>query len=231
MRMSTSEEEHHDDEHEEESGLVNNSILPPRRADSAYHGPETGATSVSLIVIAKVFTVSPSMGTTMVDTAVMMITTMTTVMNMMKTNTRMRRTITTRMNTRKKATVGTAKMRIFHHRVQHPKLRRITLLDAGIFKGVNHFYRDSEYTLTEQHAEEEGHEDEMGGHDDHGHEEGPTVFTNDLPSLQPQLSTDALSQKISLIHPRRYRYHRSRSFHEANERTQNTFGYFRKQEL
>ena len=92
-------------------------ILPPQKADSAYHGPETGATSVSLIVIANVFTAFLFLETTMVDTAVMMLTTMITVMNMarimMKTNTRTRKSIMTRMNTRKKATAGTAKMKEF----------------------------------------------------------------------------------------------------------------------
>ena len=48
---------------------------------------------------------------------------------------------------------------------------------------VDYFFRDTEYAFSEQHAEEHGdeHGDEHEGedHDDHGHEEGPTVFTND----------------------------------------------------
>ena len=105
-------------------------------------------------------------------------------------------------------------------------------LDAGIFKGINYFYRDSEYTLTEDHAEEEGHEEEMGGHDDHddhGHEEGPTVFTNDSTEFGAtiDLSTDALNQKVSFNSSQEdIAIIGAEAFMRPTERTQNTFGYF-----
>ena len=43
-------------------------------------------------------------------------------------------------------------------------------------KKVNYFIRDTDYSLTEQHAEEE-HEGEEHGDEDHA--EGPTVFSNE----------------------------------------------------
>ena len=63
---------------------------------------------------------------------------------------------------------------------------------------VDFFYRDSDYLLTEQHAQEHDEHDE---HDEHeGHSEGPTTFAND--SLEAglifDLSNDQLSQKVSL---------------------------------
>ena len=42
---------------------------------------------------------------------------------------------------------------------------------------IDYFYRNSDYSLTEQHAEEEEHEGE--DHEDEHHEEGPTLFKND----------------------------------------------------
>ena len=58
------------------------------------------------------------------------------------------------------------------------------LFDNGIVNQVDYFFRDSDYSLTEQHAEVEGgHE----GHEGHGHDEGPTVFLNEARNLE-QLS-------------------------------------------
>ena len=51
------------------------------------------------------------------------------------------------------------------------------VLNSPIVNKVDYFFRDTDYTFQEQHAEEEGDHDEEE-HDDHGHEEGPTVFTN-----------------------------------------------------
>ena len=75
---------------------------------------------------------------------------------------------------------------------------------------VDFFYRDSQYTFTEQHAEDEHHEEEEHhdedeheeeGHDEHeGHSEGPTTFTNDSAEAGFifDLSNDLFSQKISI---------------------------------
>ena len=64
-------------------------------------------------------------------------------------------------------------------------------------KKVNYFIRDTDYSLTEQHAEEE-HEGEEHGDEDHA--EGPTVFSNESREYGAifDLSNDDLLQKISL---------------------------------
>ena len=53
-------------------------------------------------------------------------------------------------------------------------------INSGVFSKVDYYFRDSDYSLTEQHAEsEEAHEEEHD-EDEHGHEEeGPTLFVND----------------------------------------------------
>ena len=63
--------------------------------------------------------------------------------------------------------------------------------DGLVANKVDFFFRDSDYSFTEQHAEEE-HEDEDHDeeqHDEHeGHSEGPTTFANES------------SEYLSLIH-------------------------------
>ena len=63
---------------------------------------------------------------------------------------------------------------------------------------IDYHFRDSDYTHTEQHAEEEGHEGEE--HDDEHHEEGPTTFTNDAQEYGAifNIGNDSLSQKIAI---------------------------------
>ncbi len=69
-------------------------------------------------------------------------------------------------------------------------------------KKVNYFIRDTDYSLTEQHAEEEhegeDHKDEEPGDEEHA--EGPTVFSNESREYGAifDLSNDDLLQKISL---------------------------------
>ena len=61
------------------------------------------------------------------------------------------------------------------------------VLMGSIFNSVDFFYRDSDYSFTEQHAEEEHEEEDHHEDEDHddeeehhdGHAEGPTTFTND----------------------------------------------------
>ena len=74
-------------------------------------------------------------------------------------------------------------------------------------KSIDFFYRDSDYTFTEQHAEEgeheeEGHdEDDHDDHDEHeGHAEGPTTFTNDSSEAGfiIDFSNMLVTQKVSL---------------------------------
>lgn len=78
------------------------------------------------------------------------------------------------------------------------------ILNNGWLKKVNYFLRDTDYSLTEQHAEEhEGEEHEGDDDDDHGdghHAEGPTVFSNESREYGAifDLSNDQFLQKVSL---------------------------------
>ena len=70
-------------------------------------------------------------------------------------------------------------------------------LNGNLVKSVTYNYRDTDYTLTEAHAEEEGHDE----HEEEEHEEhAPTVFSNDATEYGAifDLSNDNLIQKISL---------------------------------
>ena len=65
---------------------------------------------------------------------------------------------------------------------------------------ISYNWRDTEYSLTEAHAEEEGHDDEDDHEDEHD-EHAPTVFTpNDATEYGAifDLSTDNLIQKVAL---------------------------------
>ena len=65
-------------------------------------------------------------------------------------------------------------------------------INSGVFSKVDYYFRDSDYSLTEQHAEsDEAHEDEHD-EDEHGHEEeGPTLFVND--AFESGLTFDLIS--------------------------------------
>ena len=70
-------------------------------------------------------------------------------------------------------------------------------LNGNLVKSVTYNYRDTDYTLTEAHAEEEGHDE----HEEEEHEEhAPTVFSNDATEYGAifDLSNDNFIQKISL---------------------------------
>ena len=71
--------------------------------------------------------------------------------------------------------------------------------DAGAVNKINYFLRNSNYSLTEGHAEG-GHDEHEGeeGHDEH--EEGPTTFSNDAIEFGAILdfSTNDLGQKLSI---------------------------------
>ena len=75
-------------------------------------------------------------------------------------------------------------------------------LGGSLLKKVDYFFRDSDYSLIEQHAEmEEEHEGEHEGeegHDDEHHAEGPTEFKNDSQEYGAifDLGNDSLSQKL-----------------------------------
>ena len=69
-------------------------------------------------------------------------------------------------------------------------------LNNSLLKRIDYFFRDSDYSLTEQHVEgEEEHEDE---HEDEHHSEGPTEFKNDAKEYGAifDLSNNDFSQKM-----------------------------------
>ena len=72
------------------------------------------------------------------------------------------------------------------------------VVNNGWLTKVDYHFRDSDYSLTEQHAEEEGHDDEEAG-DEH-QEEGPTTFSNDAREYGAifDLTNDSLSQKVAI---------------------------------
>jgi len=76
-------------------------------------------------------------------------------------------------------------------------------LNSGFLKSVEYHFRDTDYTLSEAHVEEEEpHDDDAhpegpdGGHD----HEAPTIFTNDAKEYGAifDISTDTLRQKLAL---------------------------------
>ena len=70
-------------------------------------------------------------------------------------------------------------------------------LNGNLVNSFTYNYRDTDYTLTEAHAEEEGHDE----HEEEEHEEhAPTVFSNDATEYGAifDLSNDNFIQKISL---------------------------------
>ena len=77
-------------------------------------------------------------------------------------------------------------------------LRGSLNINGNFLSSVDFFFRDSDYVLTEQHAQEDDEHDEHDAHD--GHSKGPTTFANDSieAGLIFDLSNDQLSQKVSL---------------------------------
>jgi len=70
-------------------------------------------------------------------------------------------------------------------------------LNSNLINSVTYNYRDTDYSLTEAHAEEEGHDEHEGEeHEEHA----PTVFSNDATEYGAifDLSNDNFIQKISL---------------------------------
>jgi iron complex outermembrane receptor protein len=64
-------------------------------------------------------------------------------------------------------------------------------LDGRLLQSVAYHFRDSDYTLIEQHSEA-SHEEAGAAedHDEHGHEEGPTQFTNQSQEFGLKLNYD-----------------------------------------
>ncbi len=77
------------------------------------------------------------------------------------------------------------------------------VFSSGPLNRINYHYRNTDYSLTEQHAEEENEDEDHdegheGDHDDHGHEEGPTLFSNEADEfgLIVDFGDDSISQKM-----------------------------------
>ena len=70
------------------------------------------------------------------------------------------------------------------------------ILDNSWLTKIDYHFRDSDYSHTEQHAEEEGHDEPEPGH----HEEGPTTFSNEAKEYGAifDLGNDSLSQKVAV---------------------------------
>ena len=68
-------------------------------------------------------------------------------------------------------------------------------VNGSLINSVSYNFRDTEYSLTEAHAEEEGHDDHGDDHDEHA----PTVFSNDATEYGAifDISNDNLTQKIA----------------------------------
>ncbi|MDG1486053.1 MAG: TonB-dependent receptor [Porticoccaceae bacterium] len=73
-------------------------------------------------------------------------------------------------------------------------------LDNSWLTKIDYHFRDSDYSLTEQHAEEEGHDEEGEEHEGEEHEEGPTTFSNEAQEYGAifDLANDSISQKIAV---------------------------------
>ncbi len=108
-------------------------------------------------------------------------------------------------------------------------------IDSNLVSKVDFFIRDTDYSLTEQHAEEEEHEEEGHDEDEHeGHEEGPTTFTND--ALEAgfifDLSNDFMSQKFALNFVNEdTSVLGSEAFMNPASRDELTFGYYISQDI
>ena len=66
-------------------------------------------------------------------------------------------------------------------------------VNGNLVNSITYNYRDSEYSLTEAHAEEEGHDDHAGEE-----EHAPTVFSNDATEYGAifDISNDNITQKV-----------------------------------
>ena len=103
-------------------------------------------------------------------------------------------------------------------------LRGSLNINGNFLSSVDFFFRDSDYVLTEQHAQEDEE------HDEHeGHSKGSTTFANDSveAGLIFDLSNDQLSQKVSLNFVDEDNSVRgAEAFMNPASRDELTFGYF-----
>tara|TARA_Y100001970_G_scaffold269054_1_gene360983 strand:+ start:4406 stop:6682 length:2277 start_codon:yes stop_codon:yes gene_type:complete len=106
-------------------------------------------------------------------------------------------------------------------------------LNNSLVKEISYFFRDTDYSLMEQHAEaEEEHEED--GHEDEHHSEGPTEFKNiakeygaifDLSNdnLLQKMVINIVSEDVSIIG--------AEAFMNPSDNKENSFGYYISKQL
>ena len=100
-------------------------------------------------------------------------------------------------------------------------------LDGDLLKDVRFSVRDTDYLLSENHAEGEEHEDE--DYDEHGHSEEPTFFSNESTELQLvfELGTDEAPRRVVVNHvSEEVGVLGEEAFMEPVDSTETTIGFF-----
>ena len=101
-------------------------------------------------------------------------------------------------------------------------------LNNSLVKRMDYFFRDTDYSLIEQHAEgEEEHEED--GHEDEHHSEGPTEFKNDAKEYGAifDLSNNYFSQKMVInIADEDISIIGAEAFMNPTDNEEKSFGYY-----
>jgi len=105
-------------------------------------------------------------------------------------------------------------------------------LNGDLLKNVRFSVRDTEYLLSENHAEVEEHEGEAhvdGDHEGHGHSEEPTFFSNESTEIQLvfELGTDEEPRRVVVNHvSEEIAVLGEEAFMEPVDSTETTIGFF-----
>lgn len=102
-------------------------------------------------------------------------------------------------------------------------------LNGDLLKNVRFNVRDTDYLLSENHAEGEEHEGEEHEEDDHGHSEEPTFFSNESTEVQLvfELGTDEEPRRIVVNHvSEEVAVLGEEAFMEPVDSTETTIGFF-----
>ena len=100
-------------------------------------------------------------------------------------------------------------------------------LNGDLLKNVRFSIRDTDYLLSENHAEGEEHEDE--DHDEHGHSEEPTFFSNESTEVQLvfELGTAEAPRRVVVNHvSEEVAVLGEEAFMEPVDSTETTIGFF-----
>lgn len=105
-------------------------------------------------------------------------------------------------------------------------------LNGDLLKNVRFSVRDTDYLLSENHAEGEEHEGEAhddGDHEEHGHSEEPTFFSNESTEIQLvfELGTDEQPRRVVVNHVNEeVAVLGEEAFMEPVDSTETTIGFF-----